>query len=733
MITKLSFSGYKGQTRDYDLSRLNLVTGPNGSGKTSIYEGIYIALMGRHPYLGEQLGAIKKQCSKDDVHFGIVANGASIDRNIIFGDKTVHNIIIDGRETKVKEAEREIEAIFPSSIMRLDIGKFAKMGDMERAALLSELLGSSKIIRKEIALDILDRYYMSFPEGEFVLKYKLGKNPNDYDKGEFIATMREVIAADKNPIILEMVDICTEIMDGEGVVDSSEALDEMYAGIKKYRDAKAQEKNYAQKTFAEMTSSERDIDDVQKELEIAKSHLQDRYKLENDLNNIMGALGTDLPAKSEEELKAALKDAHGRIDDIDKKISALQMHNETLDKDKAGLQEKLQAWDSYDAAMHHIDGLRKIIQRDTDKLDDLLGNIHDESKVSIADLEKAKAHYLAMKELSSGECPTCGTIITEEQAKASKAAKKKAKSEYDAAVKELQLRKNNESIRNTVKTLKEQNEGRKKELDEKLASVPKEPKADREEYKKLGQKIAEEKKAIEEELKIHQADARNESNAIGTIERDIMTLQVAKKRLEQVRPLLDKYVKGVPLADVPEHLEVHRNGVHQKIQELLDNIAGLKAEEEIHEKMKGIQEKTVALSTAYGVLAQMCDIIRAYKNEAVERKIAPVQLLAKKYYVNKEDEIVITPKTIGVNRDGQYIEQAALSSGESLSLMSAVLVAIMEASGMSPKYLFVDAAEIDVHNMEYLLGALEKSTLDTVIVAHHMPLDTPNGWNHIKL
>ena len=201
----------------------------------------------------------------------------------MFGEKTLHTVSINGIDTKIKEAEKEIEGSL-GGMMRLDISKFSKMNDLERGTLLSELLGSSKMERQEIARDVLDQYYRSYPESEFIIKYRMGAKLTSYDKSAFIAAMKDVIATDKNPAIISAIEICEEILRGDGgVVDAADALDEMYASIKRVRDAKAQEKNYSQKTFAEMTSRGRDIGDVQAELEGVKESLELAHKDEKEI------------------------------------------------------------------------------------------------------------------------------------------------------------------------------------------------------------------------------------------------------------------------------------------------------------------------------------------------------------------------------------------------------------------------------------------------------------------
>ncbi len=54
MLTRLTISNLKGITRTVQLEKINLVYGPNSSGKTAIIDGLKLALLGFHPKLGKK-------------------------------------------------------------------------------------------------------------------------------------------------------------------------------------------------------------------------------------------------------------------------------------------------------------------------------------------------------------------------------------------------------------------------------------------------------------------------------------------------------------------------------------------------------------------------------------------------------------------------------------------------------------------------------------------------------
>lgn len=58
MITNLKIASLKGVTGTYKLGPLNLIVGPNGTGKSAITDAIILALCGRHPEHGSRAGAL---------------------------------------------------------------------------------------------------------------------------------------------------------------------------------------------------------------------------------------------------------------------------------------------------------------------------------------------------------------------------------------------------------------------------------------------------------------------------------------------------------------------------------------------------------------------------------------------------------------------------------------------------------------------------------------------------
>ena len=725
MIKRLNFAGYKGQRKSYEFKRLNLVTGKNGSGKTTIYEAIHIALTGKHPYLGETFAAIKKQCSSDTVEFGIDTNTVSINRTIAFGEQTKHEISIDGVKTKIKEAEKLIEDAIPSSIMRLDIGKFSKMNDVDRSVLLSELLGSSITTRPEIYEAIMDEFFLACPEADYVLKYGLKTNRESHDPTEFVNAMYEEFKAEKSPAIVEVINSFKDIvMDGQITVKASDALDVIYAGIKAVRDGKAQEKNYLQKTYVELGSTS-DIDVVLENKKTLTNEINALVPRYDSLNAAVAVFSQPVPEGTEEEWvnkaaihKKTMDDANREIEKIDNEIAAHARVVTELSKTKSEI-----------AVYNESLRTRKEIESRVEEAKKLLldtPNQAPESGDSDEYLNRVISEYRYIIVPSKGKCQTCGTEISDEVVSATKAQKSKAKKAAEKAEAELAVRRNNKKLLATKYAHEARVADAEAALAKHIKNSPQEPKMSLESVNSQMTDLQETLGSLairKGELSKAYANALTEDmECVANIE------AIRSKRVK-----MEAYGDEYNVYPSVEAMMEESNTIKALILEKREELKKVETEIGIHEKAKEYAVRVNAVKSANQTASKLADAVRAYKNKVVQEKIYPVLVLVQKYYKKKGDEVAITPNSIGVWRDGVYVDNAAMSSGESLLLMSAVLVSIMEASGMSPKYLFVDAAEIDENNMGILMGVLEKSSMDTIIIAHHMPIAAGDDWNVIRL
>lgn len=741
MIKAVSYSGYKGRNRQHQLARLNLVTGPNGSGKTAIYEAINIAIKGKHPTAGDTLQSIKPYC-EPSAAFEIMDDLMHIRRSITFGakasngekgEKTEHLVEIDGDAKKVKEAQDIIDGVFLDAMMRLDIGKFSKMNDVERGIVLSELLGSSKVNVKDVALDLMDLFFRKNPESDYIIKYKLNADPNNYDKVEFVKVMRETYKSEKNPVLTEVIDNMDAMCSAAKteVVDMAEYLDVLYENVKKYKNGKAQEKQFAQKAWAENSTSLPDIKELTETVAETEKVLSGISSKIGTITTLVAQLNANVVTSSLDDLKANIAECDEIISENTDKLQELENIIKENNSSLEDINKSLDAWRSYNNWNANLRGTEERLAEAIKKRDELSNSMAPESKASLKSLEAAKAAYISLKDLPAGECPTCGSVISEAQSNQRKEKIKAAKAAYDPAVKELKVRQDNSYIKAKIELANQDIEHAEKAVKTFKANKPEKPMGPSMDSLEAQRKAALESNA---EANRRKADLNSEITA-KTSARAYSVAETDKharyaKLLNDNMATLELYgAIDNPVCALQESI------AHLNTDKTLNEgiMAEAQAKLQLHKRLTEEQERIVNIQAQVDVLSAWVDIVRQYKNEAVQKKIEPVQLLAKKYYPRKGDEIVLTPKTIGVNRNGVYIPSSAMSAGESLSLMSAVLISIMEASGAKPSYLFVDAAEIDESNMDKVMKALETSNVCTVIVAHHQNIQASDNWNVIRL
>lgn len=78
MINRLTISNLKGLTKSVDLEEINLIFGPNGTGKTALIDGLKLALLGYHPRLGNKPNLTWQLASPGATMMSVATNGHSV-------------------------------------------------------------------------------------------------------------------------------------------------------------------------------------------------------------------------------------------------------------------------------------------------------------------------------------------------------------------------------------------------------------------------------------------------------------------------------------------------------------------------------------------------------------------------------------------------------------------------------------------------------------------------------
>ena len=132
MITKLTFSGLKGQQRAHDIGSLTLIKGPNGSGKTAALQAIMIGFLGYEPRLGKRPEATMALAEDGRMSVEILTDkGFGVTRLFAFDpakQSVSQEIRLRGRaEMLQKEAEAEVAAALGNFPVMFDLAEFTSM------------------------------------------------------------------------------------------------------------------------------------------------------------------------------------------------------------------------------------------------------------------------------------------------------------------------------------------------------------------------------------------------------------------------------------------------------------------------------------------------------------------------------------------------------------------------------------------------------------------------------
>ncbi len=146
MPAKMTFTGLKGGDRSIRLDRRNLITGPNGSGKTSVAQGFKILALGYDPALGKRPMDTAELMAADKLKITLeLDDGRTMSRSIQKKDdgfETSAHASWIGKATATKH-KAEIERLFGTTSEEveecLDISTLLALSANKRSAKLEEL------------------------------------------------------------------------------------------------------------------------------------------------------------------------------------------------------------------------------------------------------------------------------------------------------------------------------------------------------------------------------------------------------------------------------------------------------------------------------------------------------------------------------------------------------------------------------------------------------------------
>ena len=121
-INKIRMDRFRGHSAEYELGQRTFITGPNGSGKTTIMSAAHFAVKGKLP--GYKSSEAYANAGNGYMMGGITVDGRTIDRTLTQGKTLSEKLIIDGEEMSAKAAEPILKVLLGKGPLLLDMPAF---------------------------------------------------------------------------------------------------------------------------------------------------------------------------------------------------------------------------------------------------------------------------------------------------------------------------------------------------------------------------------------------------------------------------------------------------------------------------------------------------------------------------------------------------------------------------------------------------------------------------------
>jgi len=148
MVKKIIMRGVKSEDSEQELTGRDIITGPNGSGKTTRAQALGIALMGYVPGAGKLPAETMKLACGDSMAAGAETGGFAVLRTFTRkGDKVEQEILLNPPNTKKQgdkmyDKERRIRQELGAYPVMLDFGEFLGLSDAKRREFIYGLAGA---------------------------------------------------------------------------------------------------------------------------------------------------------------------------------------------------------------------------------------------------------------------------------------------------------------------------------------------------------------------------------------------------------------------------------------------------------------------------------------------------------------------------------------------------------------------------------------------------------------
>lgn len=358
-ITEIVMNNIKGQKTVQKLTGKDIICGPNGAGKTTRLQALGISLLGYVPGQGKKPEETFKHSSSDVMEVGLKTDDFSFTRE--FKKKSTRskdgstkvsiqqsvNVSPSKGESKLAEKEARILTELGNFPVMLDFNEFLSLSDSKRREFIYNLAGFKS---EEWTKDRVERY----------LKDKLLTLDLEVNNPEQNEILKEIIS----DVLAEYPDNYDITMGLQSMIDWCKNKLSYWNDEKKNSESAAKKlaelKNHLSETDRDLKVNKEDMEKLQDQLiKCEKQISEDTQKKKNiDLRlSKIEKLQADITEEQAKvceinaaeitetinKLKASIKpvvDNTGKLKSIDDEIANLQAQEEKLLKDKEEVKEK---------------------------------------------------------------------------------------------------------------------------------------------------------------------------------------------------------------------------------------------------------------------------------------------------------------------------------------------------------------------------------------------------------
>lgn len=669
MIQAINMKGFKDQNTVQQLTGKDIIIGPNGSGKTARQQALGISLLGYCPGNGKTPAETYKMSTADRMTVGLKLDNFEFNRSFIKTEKQGKNRTTDivitqkievspsrGEKNDTQKAAR-IGAECGSFPVMLDFGEFLGMSDAKRRDFIYNL---SPITTSRWARDTVKKY---LEDNLLTLELKI-------DNNDQYIVMVELIEQ-----TMEQFPVNYSVQDG---------LRSMLDWVKTQQSYWNSEKKNAEGAVKKLADLKNELAETDRNIAVNKKELE---SLQNQLVEVEKQLAGD------REKKKAIQKRLERIDELRKLIEDINQQINQLPFDNNDIEQQIKiisdaivdvdATEQINVLLAEQEELNKDLHEVTAKKQELMKEISEiegQSRSLNATIKSIKG---TLKNVNGQEVKLC---LISPMIKCDKDF-----TPYLEYVERQQVQ-NKASI--TKKTIEKGHlESREQELNERLKAI-------QNEFillnKQANENAANNDKARQDiaELEKNKSERENKRNRL------LDQLIVHQEELERIQS-----EKVDPIAPL-EAMEKLSEGLQSQIKSLKDKLSEQEKAKITLSNLKASMIDSKQAKYKYDGFKALADAIgpKGLQGELVKEILSPIQGdiqgnlnlmgISNKFYFQTESDTGKEVFQFGwVNEKGRHVNFDALSTGQQMILLIAVMVTLLNRANPPLKVLSIDDIE----------------------------------------